>query len=115
MTQPTHEQRLREGVKEEFEKTLRELLDESSLGSYINSFHCAKLIDRLANESIAKHREFVKEVKEQFKDLIAHSSYKIDAGGRVERESSEVERVCHEIIKDIDLMPLLQLEETNEK
>jgi hypothetical protein len=98
MTQPTYEQRLRD----EYAKWLQEIGHEAD-GKHTLEF------------CIAKHREFVKEVKEQFKDLIAHSSYKIDAGGRVEREHPEVERVCHEIIKDIDLMPILQLEETNEK
>lgn len=44
------------------------------------------------------------EERERIKELVAHSSYDIDPGGRVSKRHDDAETVCHGIIRDIDAL-----------
>lgn len=46
----------------------------------------------------------LEEERERIKELVAHSSYKIDPGGRVSKRHDDAETICHGIIEDIDAL-----------
>ena len=53
-------------------------------------------------ELVTKAKEQgAREMSEKIKELVAHSSYNIDPGGRVSERHDTADTVCHEIIEDI--------------